>query len=159
MKNPLNSKSFKILKEKGFKKWILYRFIKIQAILLNLFPFLFKVLPGDYKFVIYCFSTSGHTALNYFLSLCGLNKVELYHDVLDYINIREKLKKEDKNFYLHLFFSRKKQFIPNFSYIFNPTKILILTRDPISRFKTFINHGKSSNNTKIINLNDDLDKV
>ncbi|MBK1971903.1 hypothetical protein GQV94_04780, partial [Campylobacter sp. TTU_617] len=159
MKNPLNSKSFKILKEKGFKKWILYRFIKIQAILLNLFPFLFKVLPGDYKFVIYCFSTSGHTALNYFLSLCGLNKVELYHDVLDYINIREKLKKEDKNFYLHLFFSRKKQFIPNFSYILNPTKILILTRDPISRFKTFINHGKSSNNTKIINLNDDLDKV
>ncbi|TBR78767.1 DUF2972 domain-containing protein, partial [Campylobacter novaezeelandiae] len=159
MKNPLNSKSFKVLKEQGFKKWILYRCIKIQAILLNFFPFLFKTLPSNYKFVIYCFSASGHFALNYFLSLCGLNKVEFYHDVLDYVGIREKLKKEDKNFYLHFFFSRKKQFIPNFSYILNSTKILILTRDPISRFKTFINHGKSNDGKKIINLNDDLNEV
>lgn len=107
MENPLNSKSFKVLKEQGFKKWILYRCIKIQAVLLNFFPFLFKGLPSNYKFVIYCFSASGHFALNYFLSLCGLSKAEFYHDVLDYIDIREKLKKEDKNFYLHLFFQEK----------------------------------------------------
>ncbi|MBK1971526.1 hypothetical protein GQV94_02820 [Campylobacter sp. TTU_617] len=40
-----------------------------------------------------------------------------------------------------IFWNKENKYISNIVSIFNSTKILILTRDPISRFKTFINHG------------------
>lgn len=163
MKNPLKSKSFKILKEKGFKRWVLYRFVKLlklyqRHIVLRFIRYL-KPLPSNYKFIKHSYDVSGHGALNYFLFLCRLNRVRVYdRGNVKYTSANNRLKK-DENFYLDFHFSAKSPFIPNFSHILNSTKILILTRDPISRFKTFINHGKSSDDIKMINLNDDLNEV
>lgn len=63
MKNPLKSKSFKILKEKGFKRWVLYRFVKLQHIVFFIFPSLYKPLPKNYKFAFFAYPVSGHMGL------------------------------------------------------------------------------------------------
>ncbi|MBK1964584.1 DUF2972 domain-containing protein [Campylobacter novaezeelandiae] len=166
MKPLSQSKSFKLIKEKGFKAWLEYRYFKIlrtyeKHIVLK-FTKQFKPLPKNYKFILCSYSVSAHWALGEFLQFCNLKKVIAFEDGLTcYYTAKRKLKKvKNSQSYLDLiFWNKENKYISNITSIFEPTKILILTRDPISRFKTFINHGRPSNNIGMINLNDDLNEV
>ncbi|TBR78762.1 DUF2972 domain-containing protein, partial [Campylobacter novaezeelandiae] len=165
MKPLSQSKSFKLIKEEGFKAWLEYRYFKIlrtyeKHIVLK-FTKQFKPLPKNYKFILCSYSVSAHWALGEFLQFCNLKKVIAFEDGLTcYYTAKRKLKKvKNSQSYLDLiFWNKENKYISNITSIFEPTKILILTRDPISRFKTFINHGLCDKRT-IYHLNDQFDAI
>ncbi|MBK1971527.1 hypothetical protein [Campylobacter sp. TTU_617] len=71
MKLLSQSKSFKLLKEKGLKAWLEYRYFKIlrtyeKHIVLK-YTKCFKPLPKNYKFILCSYSVSAHWALGNFL--------------------------------------------------------------------------------------------
>lgn len=86
MKPLSQSKSFKLIKEEGFKAWLEYRYFKIlrtyeKHIVLK-FTKQFKPLPKNYKFILCSYSVSAHWALGEFLQFCNLKKVILLKMVL-----------------------------------------------------------------------------
>ncbi len=187
-------RSLIVLKNQGLKAFLNYEFrnkkLKLSRFLKRREDFLEKfiilanpnrILPQNYKFVVFLSHLSGHAALGYFFTLCGLNSVCIVDSegVSRCSSARKQLKNSPKNNYLSLYnypgrsndntpFRFASQFIAN-------TKILILTRDPISRIKTLANHGWTKPKLKqvvfinerisykLISLSDDiyeaLDKV
>ncbi|HHY1344009.1 TPA: DUF2972 domain-containing protein, partial [Campylobacter jejuni] len=131
--------------------------------ILLIFLIYFKKTPfkKPYKFILQTYAVSAHLALKEFLAYSSnLQNFLLYHD--RHINLNNC---KNNDFYVEFRYwlnYRPLYFFINKLLIYE-TPILILTRDPISRLKTGVNHGDSKeeqdgirNTNKTFNLQDDL---
>lgn len=144
------SKSIKIIQEKGLIEFIKYKKHKIytkyeKKFNINIFtPYLLKFckpLKNDYKFILFSYGVSGHWAFKNFLKYCGLDDFVLYQNNYSYYKLHNNFKKT--NYYLEIaWYQSMKPKYKHISKILNKEKpVIILTRDPISRLKTMVNHG------------------
>lgn len=144
------SRSIKIIKEKGLKEFIKYKKNKIytkyeRKFNINIFtPYLLKFckpLKNDYKFILFSYGASGHWAFKSFLSYCGLKDFTLFRDNYSFYKDFKDFKEE--NYYIEFFcYHSLKARYKQIKYILDEKKpIIMLTRDPISRLKTMVNHG------------------
>ncbi|EJL4569640.1 hypothetical protein NML00_001546, partial [Campylobacter upsaliensis] len=129
----------------------------------NLFLYcgwLYPKLPQNYKFIFISFGVSGNAALITFLTLCGLKEIRLAQDnEREYYGESKKKLKDSigENFISIFFYNNKKRF--NVARLLSyKTPILIVLRDPISRFRSMMNYRFLFLNYKKLNLNfkDDL---
>ncbi|EOW0925583.1 DUF2972 domain-containing protein [Campylobacter upsaliensis] len=136
---------------------------KKRQISRNLFLYcgwLYPKLPQNYKFIFISFGVSGNAALITFLTLCGLKEICLAQDNEReyYGESKKKLKNSiGENFISIFFYNNKKRF--NVARLLSyKTPILIVLRDPISRFRSMMNYRFLFLNYKKLNLNfkDDL---
>ncbi|MCR6584244.1 DUF2972 domain-containing protein [Campylobacter insulaenigrae] len=146
----IKSRSLVVMKQKGFMEFIKYKKNKIytkyeKRFNINIFtPYLLKFckpLNDDYKFIVLMYGASGHWALETFLSYCGIDGFKLFEDNYCFYKNFKTFNKKD--YYLEIvLFNRKKPTYKSINRILDENKpLLILTRDPISRLKTNINHG------------------
>ncbi|MCR6577709.1 DUF2972 domain-containing protein [Campylobacter insulaenigrae] len=146
----IKSRSLVVMKQKGFMEFIKYKKNKIytkyeKRFNINIFtPYLLKFckpLNDDYKFIALMYGLSGHWALETFLSYCGIDGFKLFEDNYCFYKNFKTFNKKD--YYLEIvLYSRKKPTYKSINRILDENKpLLILTRDPISRLKTNINHG------------------
>lgn len=151
------TKTIAILKNQGVKEFLRYILYRLKNgikrnfkrhIIENLEVLNFKALPKNYNFVVFYTHLSGHSALGYFFNLCGLNQITLraQDTIIEYQKAKEQLEAAQNNpqnnvlvVHNNRIYRGKKNY-PLVSKLVDNTKILILTRDPISRFKTSINH-------------------
>ena len=150
------SKSFYILKNQGLKVFLAYKFKKIKYQVKRIQNHIYaldfnKSLPQNYKFVVFLTHLSGHAAFQTFFKLCGLNSICLINSNGKFLysevkkDFQKNASRDLKNNYCIIYNYGNKHFnIKYFSYVsklINNTQLLILTRDPISRMKTAVNHG------------------
>ena len=154
------SKGYQVFKDRGFVEWLKYYFMyKAKRVLKKdsykcyqkylvqnsqkLFP---CKLPQNYNFIMFYFHLSGHTALQHFFKLCGLNEIILRHFIDGgFVKLYEskralKALKNEKNF-LSIYHDYKFQNNPlPTNKILPPSTIFMNVRDPFSVIKTYINH-------------------
>lgn len=168
------SKSIQILKQQGIIKFIKYKLNKIidkyikkinklYEYILLIFLIYFKKTPfkKPYKFILQTYAVSAHWALKEFLTYSGnLQNFLLYHD--RHINLNN-CKNNDYYVEFRYWLDYKPLYFFINKLLIHKTPILILTRDPISRLKTGINHGDSKEEldgvrsvNKTFNLQDNL---
>ncbi|EAI4967418.1 DUF2972 domain-containing protein, partial [Campylobacter jejuni] len=133
---------------------------------INIFtPYLLKFckpLKDDYKFILFSYGVSGHWAFKSFLKYCELDDFVLYQNNYSYYKEYKNFNK--KNYYVEIAWYQSMQ--PKYKHIskiLNKNKpVVILTRDPISRLKTMVNHGSykieelGKNELKNFYINEDI---
>ncbi|WP_270965228.1 DUF2972 domain-containing protein, partial [Campylobacter upsaliensis] len=139
----------------NFKEFICRKKKQMGRNLFLYFGWLYSKLPQNYKFIFISFGVSGNAALITFLSLCGLREIRLAQDneVEYYKESKKKLKDSIGENYISIFFyNNKKRF--NVARILSyKAPILIVLRDPISRFRSMMNYRFLLLNNKVLDLN------
>ncbi|MBT0858585.1 DUF2972 domain-containing protein [Campylobacter coli] len=123
-------------------------------VLLKYHPNLYQPKSLNYNFILFSYNLSGHLAFKTFLNYCNITEKIFFKDGFSILP-------NNKNYYLNICLYNnenilyKKLKLINF---LNNQNILLLTRDPISRIKTFINHGESTVKTNY-SIKENTDKA
>ncbi|MCR2063490.1 DUF2972 domain-containing protein [Campylobacter helveticus] len=156
-------KSFKIIKEQGFGEFLRHKKRRLSRNLFLYFGGFYPKLPQNYKFLFISFGVSGNAALITFLNLCGLKEVRLAQDneTEYYSKSREILKSSTSKNFISIFFYRNKKRFKTARLLSYDVPILIVLRDPISRFRSMMNYQYLVLNHMggVIRLKDDLNAI